>query len=52
MESKKYKVGIDMKYSHDLLVTATSKTEAKKKALARFIKKLKPKDFDLSAEEY
>jgi len=48
---KKYKVNLDMKWSHDILVTASNLPEAKRKAVEKLIKKLKPSDFNIYPDE-
>jgi hypothetical protein len=48
---KKFIVNIDMKWSHDLKISGKTKIEARKKAVAKFIKNLKPKDFNINVDE-
>lgn len=43
----KYEINFDMKYSHDVVVSAKNKTEAKKKAWEKFQKKMKRSMFDI-----
>lgn len=48
---KTYIVNIDMKWSHDVKVSGKTKAEAKKKAVAKFIKRLKANDFNINVDE-
>ena len=50
-KNKRYKVGFDMIYSHDVYVTAPNKWKARAKALIKFLGKLTQKDFRIDVEE-
>jgi len=47
---KNYKVDFDMKYSHEVVVKAYNQVDAKKRALAKFLKQLKQSDFNIEVE--
>ena len=50
-KNKTYIVSIYMKYAHEVKVKASNKWVAKVVAYARFIKKLKLKDFTVYVDE-
>lgn len=49
---KYYRVSFDMKFGHEINAIATTKAEARRKAVERFLKKLKASDFNISVDEY
>lgn len=50
-KNKRYKVGFDMIYSHDVYVSATGVWQARVKAFIKFIAMLKQKDFRIEVDE-
>lgn len=47
---KAFTVSFDMKFSHEINLLANSKGEAKKKAVEKFLKKLKSSDFNIDVD--
>lgn len=47
---KRYIVSFDMRWAHDVYVSAPNKWAARSKAFIRFIKKLTHKDFRIDVE--
>ncbi len=49
---KTYIVNVDMKYSKEYPIRAKTKAEAKKKALAKFLKRTPKKLLDITVDEF
>lgn len=43
----KYEINFDMKFSHNIIVSAKNKREAKNKATEKFLKKIKKSMFNI-----
>lgn len=50
-KNKRYRVGFDMIYSHDVYVTATSVWKARAKAFIKFLGQLRQKDFRIDVDD-
>lgn len=50
-KSKKYDVGVEVKFLHSVVVSGKTKSEIKKKAFEKFKNKLKISDFNFYIDE-